>query len=470
MTLYRRQSQSLLTAAIISIGLCLLAGCGQTPPEPSNVLLVVIKGLRADRVSSQGYERATTPALDEIAADGVLYENAISATPMGRASQASLLTARYPSEHGVGYATPILDESLDTLAERMKASGYATVAVSSDPDIVRGSGFEQGFDTFVEVGAADIDYPDEGAAAVETALLDWVRSRDPSVPFFAYVVLHNPMLPFDPPEEYGSRFVSESTPFDLVDRLTRLWIPFARRFSMGTAKLSSADFKVLTDLYDGEVAYTDYRLGRIVSGLEKDGVLDDTLLVVTSDTGEDLGDHGLLADSSNLFDSMIKVPLIARLPGVLPAGARITDQVQTVELSDSIMRIIAVENRAPVQIFMPGRQVVVSQAIHDPSAIRYVSSLNPREDFSIFAREMLGVRTPDFKYVVTSRGTAALFDLQADPGEHASIYEMHVEKARELDSVLASWAGALRPAPGTGSPVAGTQLDSTQTEESPGAE
>lgn len=111
---------------------------------------------------------------------------------------------------------------------------------------------------------------------------------------------------------------------------------------------------------------------------------------------------------------------------------------------------------------------MVSQASHDPSTIRYVSSLFPRTDFSIFARDMVGVRTPEYKYVVTTRETAALFDLKSDPAEQASIYGMYLEKAQEMDDYLASWVAGLRPAPGSGNQADGEPEKPGETGEPPG--
>lgn len=428
------------------------AACAASVPSEPNVMLVVISGLRADHVSSYGYRRGTTPSIDRLASSGALFENAIGVSPVRLASQASIMTGLYASEHGVTAETPRLDTSLETIAEMLKARGYETFGVSTSTQISRATGFDQGFDTFVEVAPNEEGLPDDGAAVAEARLLEWLSSRT-GVPTFSYVVLKNPELPYSPPGEYAREFIERPVPQSRLDELMQLWIPFARRYSLELERLRQDDLETLIALYDGEVAYADYRLGRIVEGLEELELLERTLLIVTSDAGEDLGDHHLLASTSDLFDTIVRVPLVMRLPGSIPAGLRVTDQVQTLALADAIAATVDPEREMPVGSPMPVSPVAFSEASADRETLVSFSSIMPEEDLALLDRDLISARTLRHKFILTSRGKAALFDLEEDPGETGSILNENPDTANELMWAIEAWGSKLSPAPGKETPA-----------------
>jgi arylsulfatase A-like enzyme len=333
----------------------------------------------------------------------------------------------------------------------MKAGGYDTFGVSTDDLFGQGTGFTQGFDTFKEIHAARQGLPDEGAAAAESELVSWVAKReDRTRPFFALAVLANPRLPFNPQGEFRQKFLEAAVPQPRLDQLAQFWIPFARQFTLGMVKLTPDETSALVSLYDGEVAYADYRLGRLVDALEKDGRLDDTLVVVAGDAGDDLGDHGQLSDVSNVWDSVVKVPLVMRLPGRVPAGRREPGQVQTLDLMEAIDRLTAPWKGGDgvVEPLMRPRPAAVIEARYEPAAILYYQSVMPAADTAIFQRNLLAVRTTASKYILSSQGGEALFDLAADPRETRSIAQERMADAREMAARLNAWASALRPPPG----------------------
>jgi len=438
--------------AALTVVCALTAGCGAGGQQRPNVLLVVISNLRADHISAAGYRRATTPNIDAIAAKGTFYETAVSPAPWTLAAHASILTGLFPAEHAVVYEHPVLEESLDTLPETLQAAGYATVAVSTESAIGQANGFGQGFETFTELHPEQEGSPDDGAARAESALTDWLGERKGTFrdkPFFAYVVLSNPALPFSPPGEYRQQFLDKALPLPHLDRLTQLWIPWARQYSLGLVTPSAEEMGALVSLYDGEIGYADYRLGRIVAALDDMGLGDDTLVVVTSDHGEDLGDHGMLSDTANLYDSVVRVPLVMSLPGRIAEGRRVTDQVETVDLMGAIVALTAKDAPAALPTAGPitPRQAAFMEARYDPAAIRYYASVMPGADVSIYERHLAGVRTSEFKYILTSRNTETLFDLQADPGENSPAVNSHPEEAERLRARIGTWVASLRKPP-----------------------
>lgn len=451
-------------AAAAALALAGMGGCGSGEPARPNVLLVVIESTRADHVSAYGYARATTPAIDALAASGTLYENAIATAPWGLTAHASILTGLHPTEHAAVFDHPVLEESLETLAERLRKNGYATFAVSTDSRVNRQAGFAQGFDSFVGIDGAES--PDSGAAAAEGALAAWIEGkgtakpgegsapRSKDAPFYAHLVLANPQLPFGPPGEYAQKFLEKPIPLPRLEALSQYWLPFARRFTLGLEALSPEEQAAMAALYDGEVGYADFRVGRILESLRAKDLLDTTLVVVTSDVGEDLMDHGLLSDASNVYDSIIKVPLVFRLPGKIKEQQRVQDQVQTLDIMEAILTLTAppAEGQAGTAAAMAHpmkpKPVAICEARLDPGALIYYRSLLPREDLSILERNLVAARTLEYKYILNSRGTAALFDLKADPAERSSVLANQPEKAQALAQSINSWAGSLRPPPG----------------------
>jgi len=449
--LRRRHAASVAVLALLG---GLTAGCGSGGQERPNVLLVVISNLRADHVSALGYARDTTPAIDDLAASGTLYETAVSPSPWSMAAQASILTGLFPTEHAVAFEHPVLDPSLETLAEKLAAQGYATIGVSTDSTIGKEGGFDQGFETFVEIRPEEEGSPDDGAARAETALTGWLQERSGTFrekPFFAYLVLSNPTLPFSPPGEYRQKFLDSPVPLPQLDKLALLWIPWARQFSLGLVNPGAAEMGALISLYDGEIGYADYRVGRLMGSLKEMGVDGDTLVVVTSDHGDDLGDHGLLSDTSNLYDTMVRVPLVMRLPGRVPEGRRVVDQVETVDLMGAIEELTARDAPVPGPGVGPvdPREAAFLEARYDPTVITYYRSLLPGGDVSIYERHLAGVRTPAYKYIITSRNTETLFDLKADPGEQKPVIAAHPEVAAQLRARIGAWVASLHKPPVT---------------------
>src|SRR5438445_3008315 len=271
--------------------LVLLAAAAASPP---NLLLVTIDTLRADRVGAYGFAPSPTPSLDRLAREGVLLEDAVAHVPQTRPSHVTLFTGRLPYEHGIrdNFSKP-LDAATPTLATLLKARGYATGGFIGAYPVSRDSGLQRGFDVYDDpfVAASSLstrgDRSERRAGEVVDRALEWLR-RPRTAPFFAWVHLFDPHAPYDPPP------------------------PFAARFAK--------------DLYAGEVAYADSQVQRLLEWVEVAGLKDSTLVVVTSDHGEGLGDHGEDEHGFFVYDTTLHVPLVMRRPGHLKAGTRVGGQ------------------------------------------------------------------------------------------------------------------------------------------------
>jgi choline-sulfatase len=342
-----------------------------------NVVLITVDTLRADRVGAYGYRAGETAALDRLAHEGVLVEDAVVQVPQTRPSHASIMTGRYPYEHGIrdNYSSP-LAPATPTLASVLRSHGWDTAAFIGAYPVSRPSGLDQGFAVFDDPFAAGDDTTSKArterpAGEVIDAALAWL-ARPRSRPFFVWVHLFDPHAPYEPPS------------------------PFRQRFGKS--------------LYDGEVAYADAQLGRLLAWLDAKGLRERTLVVATSDHGEGLGDHGEDEHMFFVYDSTLRVPLIFSWVGRLPAEARVRGQFRSVDLFATVLELAGVPapptsgaSRAP--FLKPGARI--------PDNESYAETLYPQVHFGY--APLRALRGEGWKYIEAPR--SELYRLLEDPGE-----------------------------------------------------
>jgi arylsulfatase A-like enzyme len=285
-------------AALLPLALAVaLVGCGQRPTHP-NLVLISVDTLRADRLSCYGYKGLQTENLDQLARAGVRFETVLSPVPVTLPAHVSMLSGLYPFQHGVQdngrFRVPA---GQNLLAERLKGSGYRTAAFVSSIVLDRTYGLDQGFDLYdvsIDPAMSLMGQPFERPASeTVAAVTNWLR-QDSSGPFFLFVHLYDPHAPYRPPPPYSQRYQDRP--------------------------------------YDGEIAFVDAELGKLLAALEDKGLSEDTLVVLTGDHGESLGEHGEPTHGVFLYESSVRVPLILRLPGKLPAAKVVSNQVSLVDL------------------------------------------------------------------------------------------------------------------------------------------
>jgi len=408
----------------VAVAVLLLSGSQGAPaaaPAPVNVLLVTIDTLRVDRVGAYGSRAGLTPAMDALAKQGVVFEQATVPVPLTRPSHVSLLTGKLPFQHGIRDNFSFsLGAGHRTLAEVLKARGYATGGFVGAFMLNAQSGLNRGFDEFDDEfdGAgrqsALIAEHQRLAGEVERRAETWIeRAASGSRPFFAWVHFYDPHSPYDPPPPYRARHAGRP--------------------------------------YDGEVAYTDSVLGRLIARLDRLGVRGRTLLVVTSDHGEGLNDHGEAEHGFFLYETTVRVPLIMRLAGSLPAGLRIPREARSIDVLPTILELVGASGAAPPGI--PGRSLVTAVADPGgPAPPSYAETLFPRLHFE--CADLRSIRLDGWKYIEAPR--PELYDLRGDPGERTNLYAREGRRAASLRSRLldslggsleAGVVGATRPAP-----------------------
>jgi arylsulfatase A-like enzyme len=414
----------------VSVALALLVGCTSSPggeasravPRP-HVFLLNVDMLRADHLGVHGYPRATTPELDRLAERGVWFSAARAHAPWTYPSVVSLLSGLHPSSHGAGYSkegdqyvTTVVPEELDTMARVFDRAGYATAGFVTNPLLKRASGLDRGFDVYRDEFVRE--WKRQGgswaedtmrAENVHEALLEWL-DQDVDGPRFAYVHyidVHGPYL--DPKPFGGGREVDPA----LAEQ----------------ARLTGEPRDVAIDVYDGELAHLDGLIGALVRELDRRGILDDSIVIVTSDHGEEFGDHGGHGHGHTLYDELLRVPLIFVRTDAFPYTGRVDAIVGQVDLLPTLCDLAGL----PLPPGRPGRTLrpLVERAAGADSRPLVAEMDNrgrpawnskPGDPEVAYAL----VLPPATKYVVgtvPSRkqpgGTTQeqLFDLRADPGE-----------------------------------------------------
>lgn len=340
-----RSAAGLATVAVTAV---LLASCGGgrealPPAAPPNVLLLVVDTLRADHLPTYGYPRDTAPAVDALLARrGVVFDAAVAQAPWTIPSVASYLTGVQPGElrHRGDGAFQAVPADLPTLAERLRDHGYRTAAFIANPTVHAGIGFARGFDRFYtpEVDVASLRLHGDD---VQGRALAWLAEHADAGPWFLYVHFLDPHDPYENPDMPDARspFLPEyDGPVD-GDWPHAL---YSGRRDLAQADDPEAAVRQLTALYDGEIRYADRLIGELVEALPPE-VTSETLMVFTSDHGEELHDHGWWKHGHTVYQEQLHVPLVVRWDGRLPAGRRVAAPVELVDLVPTLLAAAGVD-------------------------------------------------------------------------------------------------------------------------------
>ena len=359
----------------------------------TDVVIVTLDTTRADYLSAYGAGRVGTPNLDRLAAEGVVFEQAMSVAPLTLPAHCSLFTGLLPPRHGVrDNAGDSLAADHGTLAKVLHARGFETAAFVGSLVLGAGRGLDVGFDVYhdgITKGRPSIGSLQRPADYVIDEALRWLEGRR-DTPFFLWVHLYDPHAPYDPPEPYRT----------------------AHR----------------DDPYAGEIAFVDAQVGRLVDVLERRRLLDRTALVVLGDHGESLNEHGETGHGIFIYQSVIRVPLIIRLPGVPPR--RVPDLTRIVDVMPTVLDLVAAPDVTTDGVSLVGAMTGSRRSL-DLEA--YSESLYP-ERFGWSALRSL----QDGRFKLIDAPRAELYDLQTDPAEQNNIYTQRPALAAVMTSRLST--------------------------------
>ncbi len=400
---------------------------GGAPVARPNVLLVSIDSLRADHLGTYGYARDTSPTIDRLAREGVVFETAISSAPWTIPAHATMLTGLPPEVHGVvSWRHRLAPEAL-SLAEILQGAGYDTAAFVSGPTVMAQFGFDQGFALFDESMAepdrerSSKGVTSPGLVALVDAHLDRWDAAGRAAPFFVFLHMWDVHFDYAPPAPYDRMFDPDyqgDLRADDFERNPRI-----------NPKMDPRDLEHVVALYDGEIRYTDDHLGRIVARLEALGVLDDTIVVVTSDHGDEFFEHGRKGHAKTLFDEVLHVPLVVRYPRRVAFGRRIEQQVRLMDVAPTIVGLAGVP--VPESFGGPGlaaghRYADLTPFLAGRRTPPPVPALPAFSANSVFIGKQQSLRTQEAKLIRLQRKNVdgvvtSLFDLVADPGERTNL-------------------------------------------------
>ncbi len=439
-----------LAAVVGSVGYFVATRAFETrrsaPPKPPSIVFVLIDTLRADYLGAYGFDGDISPHLDAVADESIVFENAFSQAPWTKPAIASLFTSLHPEQHGViahrglygdveGEAPRAsrLPQRAVTIAERLRGAGYETAAFIANPWIQRHLGFAQGFDVF--------DTDDVGNQVPASLLLQkataWLARRDPARPFFLYVHLMDVHGPYDAPQgDYdalrGSAGLGEARALT-AEEASRLKGYLTRAGGTRGDDLALESWRAS---YGAGVRSVDRQLGGFFEQLARDGVLDDAVLVITSDHGEELADHGAWDHGDSLYDEQIRVPLMVRMPGPAPEGRRVERVVSLIDLMPTLLS--AAGAKVPRSVAGEDLRALLAGRELGGPGVAYASGVKWRP-------ELKAVRTIDRKLIHGGAGRE-IFAIDEDPTETGTVAASDADRAA-LAALLERHEEALESGP-----------------------
>lgn len=438
------------------------------PPEGApNVLWVVFDTTRADHLSLYGYSRPTSPELDRLAADGAVFEQAYATTSWTAPSHASMLTGLYPRQHGCTFEHTSLAPDIPFLPQLLTEAGYDTALFAGNPWLDSHSGLNRGFlltvpswrssftSWFMLAGALRhtlaLVEVDKGAANSNSELERWLSGRPQQAqarPFFAFVNYTEAHVPyFDIPEADREAFMPAGA-LTSEQKAVSLHLTNAEmqnRYAKDV--LSPRDREIAIGLYDGGIRYEDQRLGELLALLKHQKLLDNTLVIVTADHGELLGEHDRYGHDQTLDHPLVRVPLVLRWPGQIPAGRRIQAPVQLTDLFATVLEAVGKGELLTAE----ARQRTLFPALKgeaDPARPVFAELEPPLRSERLVKRlREVGIEPTTYRFasvqaenlrLIRGPGTAErLFDLSVDPGEEYNLLPEQEGQAQVMRALLA---------------------------------
>jgi arylsulfatase A-like enzyme len=407
--------------ALLSILGCGVVSCGET--RPPNILVIVVDTLRADRLGAYGNPNGLTPFLDELAQRGTVFVNAYASASWTVPSVASLMTSRYSAQHHVvGFGSRLADDEF-TFAEALQPLRYLSGGFSANRLLSQRYGFAQGFDYWrsdeqSSKGLAGVVLRQQAVQWLDDT--QWAAERSPAL---LYLQFMEPHAPYDPPEPY-CRQAHAGEPAAVTAAFQQ------KLLNGGMGSLTRRDFAEIERLYDGDVAHVDAEIRDLYADLERRGFLDNAIVIVTADHGEEFWEHGNMYHGKTLFDESVRVPLILIAPGYR-AGQRVEQSVSLLDVAPTLVDLVGL----PAEARFEGHSLV---PLLTGSLLTRLASFGGRQrserpDADVILelppksgpkydnrRHVQGIRRQSIKLLIDRDGLPEVYDLTGDPAETAA--------------------------------------------------
>ncbi len=439
----------------------LLANDG--PKRRPNVLVYLVCSLRPDHTSLYGYFRDTTPFLKKLGAAGVVFDEAQAQAAWTKASVPSLMTSLYSYTHGLQQDNDTIPPGSTTLAKQLRAAGYVTASVVTNPFVGRVSGLDRGFDYLMEypvVHRQRTDEADRGtdSAALNKVIMPWLEQHRDE-PFFLYAHTTDPHAPFRPPKGYEEKWANP-TETEKFNRNYRM--AFDKRQYGGGAVFTRESIRArgldpdrflqqAIDRYDGEIAFCDHSFEQLTGKLKDLGILDNTLIVVVSDHGEEFWDHGFTAHGHSLYRELVHAVMLFWNPKLLPVPRRVVETVQLIDVAPTILELTGAPPKGILQgtSLAPLLQGTTFQR-KGPVMSSKLSHAHARPDGFIPENRTTSFAIWQDRWKMIYRENAAaahvreveLYDRTKDPAEQNDLAPRSPEEVKRLMAEIRQWIDA----------------------------
>lgn len=454
-----------------------------------NILLIVMDTARAQNA----FDPDVTSNLHTIAEEGTTFTNTFTTAPWTLPSHASMFTGQYTSNHDTHAGTKRFDPDVPTLAERLHEGEYQTVGISNNTWVSSDFGFDRGFEEFIvgwELlnGGADLptiaknhegtisqvravgrellraDAPktlvnaaytqflrkryDDGARVTNWRIRRWLSKQwDTSRSFFMFVNYLEPHLDYDPPKRFRDEQIPETMETSFVENVNQ----DAWSYICGQKEMDTRNFEALSALYNGELAYLDYRIGQVINHLDELDVLDKTVVMIVGDHGENIGEHNLMDHQYSLNDTLLHVPLIIRYPEMFDVNSEKEELVELRDLYPTILDLAGVDQ--------PDDETVSEHSLLDEGIRDYIlgeyrmpqpsmEALEKRvenvpDEVREYDRGLRCIRTTKWKYIEGTDGSEELYDIGTDPNETTNVANNHPRICADFAERLTAERGEL---------------------------
>jgi arylsulfatase A-like enzyme len=435
----------------------------KTPKDRPNVLVYLVCSLRPDYTSLYGYTRDTTPFMKRLGAAGVVFEDAQAQAPWTKASVPALMTSMYSYTLGLRHDTDIIPRGAVPLAESLRAAGYVTASIITNPFVGKASGLNRGCDYLMEypvVHNQRKEDEDRGtdSAALNKVAIPWLQEHHDE-PFFLYLHVTDPHAPYRPPAEYEKKFTNPAETKQFERDYRGMWDP--RQYGGGTtvspavSKKKGVDperfIRQAKERYDAEIAFADHSLEQLTGKLKELGIFDNTLVVVLSDHGEEFFDHGFTAHGHSLYQELTHAVMMFWNPKLLPAARRVSETVQLIDVYPTILELLKLKPAGVIQgqslaPLLEGRAlerkgpIVATRFAHPNAKAGGTVPENRTGTFAIFE----GPWKLLYRDQAKRAGVAELelYDRRRDRRETVNVAAQNPEVVKKLKSDLDAWIQA----------------------------
>jgi len=429
-----KKKMSWTSVLLMIAGICYFSVCKKDSiPSSStpNIILITIDTLRVDHLSYYGYSRQTSPFIDSLARDAVVFTHAYSTSSWTAPSMASIFTGLYPREHGVMHGVAqgpsativgqeMLFDGFSTIAEILKKDGYTTFGVSSNGHLSRGTGFARGFDYF------DTHWFMKSPAS-NLSIKKWLKNIHATSKYFLWIHYFDPHNPYAPRLPWYKTYITQSNSYS---KWLQEVIPNPKEF-LEELKQDTKGLNVLKDRYDSEINYCDYYIKELLTLLHPN---DNTIIIITADHGEAFLEHGQLLHGDTLYEEEIRVPLIIKFPPKMGLVKTLEQPVSNRNILATLVDFVGTkaDKKIPGVSLMPLISSLSNQA---PEDIYFELDWNGW---------FKGVRSKNWKFLLKGQKEQEklLFNLSMDPSEQNNLAHQHSELLKLLDSRLTNWLGA----------------------------